>query len=47
MSAPFDPVAAKEAESKGIEVAQINGAKLEELRNYLNGTAFIGTKLPP
>ena len=47
MSAPFDPVAAREAESKGIEVAQINGAKLEELRNYLNGTAFIGTKIHP
>ena len=45
LSAPFDPVAAKEAELKGIEVAQINGLKLEELANYLHDKPFVGTKI--
>lgn len=45
MSAPFDPVAAKEAELKKIEVAQINGLKLEELKKYLHDQPFIGTKI--
>ena len=43
LSAPFDPVAARKAESLEIEVAQINGQKLEELENYLNNQSFIGT----
>ena len=43
LSSPFDPVAAKEAESLGLEVAIINGAKLEEFSNYLDGTPFVGT----
>ena len=43
LSAPFDPVAAKEAEALGLEVAIINGAKLEEFSNYLDGKPFIGT----
>ncbi len=43
LSSPFDPVAAKEAEALGIEVAIINGAKLEEFENYLAGRPFIGT----
>lgn len=43
LSSPFDPIAAKEAEAAGIEVAIINGAKLEELENYLSGKPFIGT----
>lgn len=43
LSSPFDPVAAREAEASGIEVAVINGAKLEELSNYLDGKPFIGT----
>ena len=43
LSSPFDPVAAKEAEALGLEVAIINGAKLEEFSNYLDGKAFIGT----
>lgn len=47
MSAPFDPIAAKEAENKGIEVAQINGSNLAELHNYLAGKPFIGTKIHP
>jgi uridylate kinase len=47
MSAPFDPVAAREAEAKGIEVAQINGLKLEELTKYLHDQKFIGTRIHP
>lgn len=43
LSSPFDPVAAKEAESLGLEVAIINGEKLEEFSNYLDGRPFIGT----
>lgn len=43
LSSPFDPVAAKEAESLGLEVAIINGAKLAEFSNYLDGKPFIGT----
>lgn len=45
LSSPFDPVAAREAETKGIEVACINGAKLDELKKYLSNIEFIGTKI--
>lgn len=43
LSAPFDPVAAKEAEALGLEVAIINGAKLDEFKNYLDRKPFVGT----
>lgn len=43
LSSPFDPVAAKEAQALGLEVAIINGAKLEEFEKYLNHEPFIGT----
>ncbi len=43
LSSPFDPIAAKEAEASGIEVAVINGTKLEELDNYISGRPFVGT----
>ncbi len=43
LSSPFDPVAAKEAETLGLEVAIINGAKLGEFSNYLDGKPFVGT----
>lgn len=43
MHAPLDPVAAKEGEQLQIEVAAINGEKLGELENYLDGKEFIGT----
>lgn len=43
LSSPFDPIAAKEAESLGLEVAIINGARLEEFSKYLDGTPFVGT----
>jgi uridylate kinase len=45
LSSPFDPIAAKEADEKGIEVAIINGSKPESLKNYLDGEEFIGTKI--
>lgn len=43
LSSPFDPVAAKEAERLGLEVAVMNGANLAEFENYLNGKPFAGT----
>lgn len=43
LSSPFDPVAAREAEKLGLEVVVMNGAKLEELENYLSGKPFVGT----
>lgn len=43
LSTPFDPIAAKEAEALGLEVAIINGSKLEEFSNYLDNKPFVGT----
>ena len=43
LSAPFDPVAAREAEALGLEVAIMNGAKLGEFSNYLDAKPFVGT----
>lgn len=43
LSSPFDPVAAREAEALGLEVAIMNGEKLNEFSNYLDGKPFIGT----
>ncbi len=45
LSAPFDPVAAKVAERDNIEVAQINGLKLDHLRDYLAGRPFVVTRI--
>lgn len=45
LNSPFDPVAAKEAEAKQIEVAAINGTKLLSLQNYLEGKPFTGTRI--
>ena len=45
LSSPFDPIAAREAERLNIEVAIINGAKLTQLENYLDGKEFIGTRI--
>jgi uridylate kinase len=47
LSSPFDPVAAKEAERLGLEVAIINGAKIEEFDNYLRTATFSGTVITP
>lgn len=43
LSTPFDPIASKKAEEAGIEVAIMNGADLENLKNYLDGKEFKGT----
>lgn len=45
LSSPFDPVAAREAERCNIEVANINGEKLDELSKYLRDEPFIGTRI--
>jgi uridylate kinase len=45
LSSPFDPVAARHAQEKDIEVACISGAHLDALENYLNGKPFIGTRI--
>lgn len=45
LNSPFDPIAAREAEGKNIEVAAINGAKLLSLKAYLDGNAFTGTRI--
>jgi uridylate kinase len=40
---PFDPVASKEAQKLGLEVAIVNGRDLKNLDRYLSGKAFRGT----
>lgn len=43
MSKPFDPIASREAQKLGLEVAILNGKKLKNLEKYLNGEKFMGT----
>ncbi|MDO8408435.1 MAG: UMP kinase [bacterium] len=43
LSAPFDPIAAREAEHLGLEVAIMNGAHLDRFAAYLEGKPFVGT----
>ncbi len=45
LNSPFDPSAAKEAESFGLEVAVMNGKDLENLNAYLEGKAHKGTRI--
>lgn len=45
LSSPFDPVAASLARKEKIDVAIINGNKLDELEDYLEGKPFIGTRI--
>lgn len=45
LSSPFDPVAAREAESQNIEVAIINGERPDEIEHYLDGENFVGTRI--
>ena len=40
LSAPFDPIAAKEAEALGLEVAIMNGTDLSSFSCYLDGKPF-------
>jgi uridylate kinase len=43
LSSPFDPIAAREAERLGLEVAVMNGKNLDAFGNYLDGKPFSGT----
>ncbi len=43
LSMPFDPRASKLAASLKLKVVIINGKKIEQLENYLDGKPFIGT----
>ena len=43
MNAPFDPIASKIAEENNLEVAILNGKKLKNIQNYLDGLKFKGT----
>jgi uridylate kinase len=43
LNAPFDPIASKESEKIGLEVAIINGKNLNNFEKYLNDEQFIGT----
>ncbi len=45
LSSPFDPVAAEAAQKLGMEVAIMNGEKLEEFDNYVDGKPFVGTMI--
>lgn len=45
LSSPFDPIAAKEAQSMNMKVALINGKKLPQISRYLNNEKFVGTKI--
>jgi uridylate kinase len=45
LSSPFDPVAAREADKLGIEVASINGNYITSLTNYLGNRPFVGTRI--
>ncbi len=45
LSSPFDPEAAKEAQAHDIEVATISGENLTELKKYLAGESFVGTRI--
>ncbi len=43
LSSPFDPIASKEADKLGLEVAIINGDKLEGIKKFIDGDEFVGT----
>lgn len=45
LSSPFDPVAARAAQTYNIEVSIINGNKITELEKYLEGAVFVGTRI--
>lgn len=42
---PFDPVASKEAEKLGIEVAIVNGRNIENLERCIEEKEFVGTRI--
>ncbi len=42
---PFDPIASKKADSMGLTVICAAGKNIENTRNILNGTAYVGTTI--
>lgn len=45
LSSPFDPVASREAERMGLEVAVMSGSDLKNFGEYLDGKEFKGTRI--
>jgi uridylate kinase len=45
LSSPFDPIASKEAQSLGIEVAIINGSNMDALKDVIEDRKFKGTRI--
>lgn len=43
MHAPFDPIAAKKAQSLGVKAVIANGSDFENLEKYFKGKKFVGT----
>ena len=43
LNSPFDPIASEMAEREGIEVVIMNGKPIDNLKNYLDGSVFLGT----
>ena len=43
LSAPFDPIASKEAESYNLKVVIMNGKDLGNFKSFLEGKEFVGT----
>jgi len=43
LSGPFDPIASKKAQDLELKVAIMNGKKLKNLENYIEGKGFKGT----
>lgn len=47
LSLPFDPIASKYAQKKGLRVVILNGKNLKNFDNYLSGKKFKGTIIHP
>lgn len=47
LSAPFDPIASKEAEEAGLEVAIMHGNDIPNVEAYIQGMPFVGTRITP
>ena len=45
LNMPFDPVASKEAQKLGLEVAIMKGSDLENFEDYIEGKGFKGTTI--
>ncbi len=43
LNAPFDPIASKKGEQLGLRVAILNGKKLDNIKDFLEGRDFKGT----